>query len=540
MKRKNALFLLIDGLRYDVLSELEAARAVVPNLARLAERGFVRRAVANAQGTQFVMPALFSLTYPLDYGGYNNGIRDRPKSFVEVLGQAGYNTYLMASCNMLTPASGYDRGFDEVHTAADYRHILEYRIDKTLRYELELWQNGERSEAETIALIQREFDLLLADVSATVDNAQKSIWSRRLRRINEGVAHSCPAERALLAREPLAVMNKLISIPPILYWRFLGRRKANPIALLWRRAIEAIRWRSRRYLNPTWFPTLLLTHYQVLAGEVFSGVRRFLAGAREPWYLHFHVMDLHDCYSLSRPLNLIYRLRFLPRWVRARRAGHSKRRLVYDLALMDIDHHVGKLLDALEETGKLDDTVIVVTGDHGSHFAGSPRAKFTVANRTHFEDLEVPLLLVGDSRRPTDQGLTDTMGCSATLLDALGIAPHPSFKGRSVFGSGRPAVIAETAGSGNADLERRDLYFTVTTASHKLMTVLRGSRLEVLELYDLTEDPLELRNLADDPAHRPAIETLIGHLYQERGELLAWRGAPAAGAGATRGQVTAS
>ena len=80
MSRKNVLFLLIDGHRYDVLSDADAAAKLTPNLARLAKDGQVLRCTANAQATQFVMPALFSGTYPLDYGGYNDGILRRPAS----------------------------------------------------------------------------------------------------------------------------------------------------------------------------------------------------------------------------------------------------------------------------------------------------------------------------------------------------------------------------------------------------------------------------------------------------------------------------
>jgi hypothetical protein len=68
---RNGLFLLIDALRYDVVSNAEAREFMFPNLARIIDRGFVRRVVTNAQSTQFVMPAIFSQTYPLDHGGYD-------------------------------------------------------------------------------------------------------------------------------------------------------------------------------------------------------------------------------------------------------------------------------------------------------------------------------------------------------------------------------------------------------------------------------------------------------------------------------------
>ena len=93
-------------------------------------------AVANAQATQFVLPALFSLTYPLDHGGYNSGIRHRPRSYAEQLADAGYSTQMMASCNVLGITHGYDRGFSEMHTAMDARAVLAHLIGRNLLYEL--------------------------------------------------------------------------------------------------------------------------------------------------------------------------------------------------------------------------------------------------------------------------------------------------------------------------------------------------------------------------------------------------------------------
>ena len=56
--QKNGIFLVIDGLRYDVVSDREAASEVIPNIAYVANQGDVAWAVANAQATQFVLPAL--------------------------------------------------------------------------------------------------------------------------------------------------------------------------------------------------------------------------------------------------------------------------------------------------------------------------------------------------------------------------------------------------------------------------------------------------------------------------------------------------
>jgi len=522
---KKALFFLIDALRYDVLRDPTARNALVPNLARLAERGFVLPVTANAQSTQFVMPALFSLTYPLDYGGYNNGIRERPKSFVESLQEAGFETHLMASGNQLGITMGYDRGFDTVQTTSDYRTLLEQRVGRTLNYELTLWRKGERSEAQVIAFLQSEFALLLRTMVEAIGRHDKSLWSTALHRINRRVADGCVRELAILEDEPRIVLDKLARIAPGVYWKFLGARQVGRLSLFFARAIVSASWRTREYISKhTWFPFLTLSHRQTLTGDVTPTICDFIERAKDRrWYIHMHVMDVHDCRAVNRPLHVLGRLRYLPRWVIARLRGQTRRRFLYDSAVMYVDRAIGALMRALERSGQVDDTLFVVVADHGSQYAESPRPKEEVGLRTHYEHVEVPLLVAGAGRMPARTGLLDTMGVSATLLDALGVPAHPSFKGISAFTAGRPAVVSESCGHGNADLARRDIYFTVTTETHRMMTVLCGADLQVRKLYDRRIDPRELRNLAADPAMRSVIDEMIGHLHRERGELLALR-----------------
>ena len=90
---KNAIFIIIDALRYDVLSDPKKSRFLFPNMTELVEQGFIKKVTTNAQSTQFVLPSLFSLTYPLDYGGYNEGIRNRPASYVECIRKSERNRY---------------------------------------------------------------------------------------------------------------------------------------------------------------------------------------------------------------------------------------------------------------------------------------------------------------------------------------------------------------------------------------------------------------------------------------------------------------
>lgn len=518
--KTNALFLLIDALRYDVMADRRARRFLVPNLARLAERGFVRQVVTNAQSTQFVMPSLFSLTYPLDYGGYNNGIRERPKSFVESLHASGFETHLLASCNQLGVATGYGRGFDTIRTTSDFRVLLEQRIGRTLRYEL-----SRESGAGTEDKVIKEVALLLDGIEEMIVHHDKSLWPPRLRRINERVAKGCAGERALLEHDPQAVLAKLSSIAPGIYWRFLGERKPGNGRLLWHRALEAIRWRTRRWIAAqTLWPFLAMSHFPVVFGDIVEPLCRLIeerSGAR--WFIHMHTMDVHDCRSINRLGHLLGRLRFLPRWFVGRLTGRTRRRWLYDTAVMYVDHLLGRVIGSLERSGQMDRTVILVTGDHGLYYAESPRAKYDIGYRTHYEDLEVPLLLANAGRRSADTGMIDSMGVTATLLDALEVPLHQSFKGISALRGGRPGVISENCGQGNADITRRDIYFTVTTETHKMMAVLRGRDLNVEQLYDRRVDPRETRNIVAEPGQRPVIEKLIAFLRSERTEIFTLR-----------------
>jgi arylsulfatase A-like enzyme len=519
----NGLFLLIDALRYDAVSNAEARQFLFPNLARIIDRGFVRRVVANAQSTQFVTPAIFSQTYPLDHGGYDNGIRLRPQSFAETLRQAGFRTHLLASCNQLGVATGYGRGFDTVRTTSDFRLLLEQRIGRTVRFHVEALRAANmNTDAEQV---KGDFALFLDGLVDMIEHHDKSLWPAKLMRINSLVAQGCRAERELLERDPDAVFDKVLGIAPGIYWRFLGERHPGGLRLFRHRALESVKWRTRRWVaSQTLWPFLAMSHFPVIFGDIIAPLCRVVEESRgDRWFIYMHMMDVHDCRSISRPLHLLGRLRYLPRWIVARLRGQTRRRWLYDTALMYVDGQLGRLLTTLERTGQLDDTAILATGDHGLYYAESPRKKSAIGSRTHYEDIEVPLILANAQTDPVDSGMIDSMSMTASFLDSLGVPGHESFKGVSVFRGGKPAIVSESCGSGNADIVHRKIYFTVTSPTHKIMATLDGDRLSVEQLYDKQADPRELHNIVDDPAHQGSIERLTVYLRAERAEIFAAR-----------------
>lgn len=520
--RRNGLFLVIDGLRFDTMQNDDARRRLFPTLHRLVAAGHLAKVTTNAQATQFVMPALFSQSYPLDYGGYNQGIRARPASYVEALKSAGYATGLFSSCNQLGVGMGYERGFDRLCTAMDYRLLIEHRITRFLGYYLDGLKRGARSESEVLEIIQAELTGLLEQIVRNFETDDKSAWPPKMRRRNLWVARGAASEIELIRDDPKAVLVKLNTVPAGIYWQFLGHRSVGGLSLFAKRAVESVRWRSAKWISRRRFPpVLVLTHIEAVAPEILKPAADFVRRQPRdvPWHMHIHLMDVHDSRAVNRIGNFLARSVYLPRWALGRLRGLTRRHWIYDTALMYVDRKLKPLVDLLEETDQLQRTCIVVTGDHGDRFPLSPRRKkANVAERTYREDIEVPLIAHAPWRTEAadTDGLFDSMSVSATLLDCLDVAPAEAFLGRGLFTGGKPFTVTECAGSGNADVAEKDLYFTVTGRRHKLMARLSGQALEVRRLYDLQTDPSELTDLSDRAESRDTVDELVAALHAER------------------------
>ena len=72
MTEPNIILLIIDNLRYDSFNNFHEPRRFLPNLSFLKEKGIFCEIITNGHTTKFVMPSLFTQTFPLDFDGNNN------------------------------------------------------------------------------------------------------------------------------------------------------------------------------------------------------------------------------------------------------------------------------------------------------------------------------------------------------------------------------------------------------------------------------------------------------------------------------------
>ncbi len=170
-----------------------------------------------------------------------------------------------------------------------------------------------------------------------------------------------------------------------------------------------------------------------------------------------------------------------------------------------MDEMIGQILEALEATGLMDDTLVVYASDHGDHVG--ERGLFW--KHTFYEEsVKVPLVmrlpgvLPEGAVRDEVVNLTDL---GQTMIEAMGGAPLPHADGRSfwrlaqdVAAPWQSVTFSEyctdtvPAWTGGRAVQQR----MVRAGDHKLV-VYNGAP---DQLFDLAADPDETRDLADDPA----------------------------------------
>lgn len=161
----------------------------------------------------------------------------------------------------------------------------------------------------------------------------------------------------------------------------------------------------------------------------------------------------------------------------------------YDNALRYVDAQVGRLFDALDALGVLDETIFVVTADHGELFF---EHELVTHGRTLFDgESRVPLLVHYPAGLEPRDDFTpvSTLDVLPTVVDLMGIPPHPAFQGESF----RDADASPGRGAVFLNIQGWKHYEGIVCGRYKLVF---DPDTKESELFDLAADPGEQRNLA--------------------------------------------
>ena len=189
-------------------------------------------------------------------------------------------------------------------------------------------------------------------------------------------------------------------------------------------------------------------------------------------------------------------------------------RRAYYGAITDIDGKVSEILTALDEAGLADNTIVILTADHGD-MLGERGMWFKMSFLEH--SARVPLIVhapkMFSARRVADAvSLVDILptlvefardgkaGDYATPLEGRSLVPHLS------TGAGHDEAIGEYFGEGT---------------DTPIFMIRRGAKKFIhadgdpAQYFDLTDDPLEIDNLATKPETKPAIDLLLQEIREK-------------------------
>jgi lipoteichoic acid synthase len=171
------------------------------------------------------------------------------------------------------------------------------------------------------------------------------------------------------------------------------------------------------------------------------------------------------------------------------------------------DAALGKVLDSLKQSGKLDSTLVVILGDHGEAFG--EHGTYVHASALYDENVHIPLILINRHlfHDDVDHSVGGIVDIAPTILDILGRPLPKSWQGRSLFSEQRPDRTFFFA-------PWNGYQFGYRQGDSK---VLFNSTTGKLERYDLKADPAEKSNLfAGDAQARDALIQPIAQWVQSQ------------------------
>lgn len=194
--------------------------------------------------------------------------------------------------------------------------------------------------------------------------------------------------------------------------------------------------------------------------------------------------------------------------------GGKALQAAYYASVEFVDHQLGLLLQTLQESGQLDNTIVLFMSDHGEMLGDHG----LVQKGCRFYDglVRVPLIWSWPAairRGITAHALTELTDVAPTLLELAGIAAPGRMQGRSLAG----ILTGLTDPDSHRDSVRSEYLDSLGMSNRTRATMYRDDTWKLVqyhsagtgELYNMNDDPGEFTNLWDDPSVQRVREELI-------------------------------
>ena len=193
---------------------------------------------------------------------------------------------------------------------------------------------------------------------------------------------------------------------------------------------------------------------------------------------------------------------------RGRSAEGRQLQAAYYAMIKLIDDQVGNIIEALENDGVRDNTVIIFTSDHGEMLGD--HGLIQKGCRFYEGLVRVPLIISWPERFLKDvqsDALVELIDKAPTILELAGVDIPSRMQGRSLL----PILYGEKPLDKHRDHVRCEYYDALAEPDNSFATMFRNERYKLVvyhghdvgELYDLQEDPEEFENMWSEPEAQP-------------------------------------
>ncbi|MFQ6037009.1 MAG: sulfatase [Candidatus Aminicenantales bacterium] len=179
----------------------------------------------------------------------------------------------------------------------------------------------------------------------------------------------------------------------------------------------------------------------------------------------------------------------------------------YDAAVKYTDAEFGKITEVLFAEGYLKNSIIILSSDHGEEL-GEYNFFFDHGPLTFNSSIRVPLIvyLPGENHRRISTPVS-LMDIYPTLLDKVGLSPPYRIQGKHLFERDTQRFLLIPGQVGTWSVIHRNYHFVAVSSA-----LVNKLGLQPVYFFDLTQDPQERRNIADQ---RKKLQDLMAKKYIE-------------------------
>ncbi len=226
----------------------------------------------------------------------------------------------------------------------------------------------------------------------------------------------------------------------------------------------------------------------------------------QPFFLWMHYMDPHLPY-FSNKINYPFkkfniRKNHLKLWLYPyfknflSKKNFNQLNQLYNLKIKFLEKQLTVMFNYLESKGLLDNTIVIITADHGEEFL--EHGDFMHPPKLYEELTHVPLLVYSKNINGPifDDRLVEHLDIAPTILRTLGIKPPYKYIGNDILNSEykKDYIISEVAQPKfKLEMDKNLKKISIKTLKYRFI---KNNNNNHYELYNSIEDPKETKNIA--------------------------------------------